>query len=451
MSFYYALIAGFCILWLLLWIGGRSRVKDAVFLAVAFLALAGLSAIRYDVGFDYTYIYAPQYEELLTRPGYTFSDTRFEPGFVALEFLIALFSKNYHMLFVVTSVLIIGLMMLFYWKSSPNVFVSVFLFLTLSQYYCSMNFVRQTLAAAIALFGIPLLAKRKPLPFLLYLLLVGVASLFHQSALILIPLGFVNLLPLNNKFVLAGFSLAAIGMYLTVTPIIGFVTRYWFTHYEDNHNVTATFDFRFTAFSLVWLLLLLFGSRILTRENKENYIYINYAFFAFFFVLLGTRHSILDRFSVLFMLATPVGVARLLDQLKQRADQALQKQEDWPLYSKRRAQSSAVVAVVFVSALLIHHASLSLDHHGVRPYRIIFDQPFYQEYKEWIAKDWSDDDEMPALEPPDIPSASEGSGSGADDTGDPMPPADPDPTGQDASSDPSDQPPSPVSSLEELF
>lgn len=90
------------------------------------------------------------------------------------------------------------------------------LFLLLSEYYCTMNFIRQSIAGIIALFALEFLKKKKFLP---YLMIILVASTFHKSALILIPFFFINLIPLN-KWVLAVYS--------AVTALIYFNTvRSW--------------------------------------------------------------------------------------------------------------------------------------------------------------------------------------------------------------------------------
>lgn len=101
-----------------------------------------------------------------------------------LQKIVAFFSSNYQMIFVVTSLLIIGLFCICYAKYSSNVYLSVMLFLLLSEYYCTMNFIRQSIAGIIALFALEFLKKKKFLP---YLMIILVASTFHKSALILIP------------------------------------------------------------------------------------------------------------------------------------------------------------------------------------------------------------------------------------------------------------------------
>lgn len=382
MTFYYWLILALTLFWALLTARGRSRKKDAVYLGVAFLVLGGVSAFRYGIGIDYAYIYAPQYDSLLNTPGYSFGDTRFEPGFVALEKIVAFFSRDYQMLFVVTGLLVVGLFMLYYRLNSPNVFLSVFLFLTLSQFYCSMNFIRQTMAGIIALFALPFLKKRQ---FYFYLPVILLAALFHQSALIMIPFFFINLLPVTNKAVLAAFAGVTLVIYCNTHHILNFVTRYWYRGYQpDNEHVVTSFEFPFALGTLVVFVLLFLGRQHLCRRDRGNAAYLNYAFFALFFALMGTRHAILDRLSIYFILAAPVSLAILVEELATVEGRPAGVAQLFALSKRRGSQYVATIVLLVAGSLTLHHFALTKDHHGVVPYQTVFQQPFYREYRSWL-------------------------------------------------------------------
>lgn len=382
MGFYYGLIVFFTVVWTLLRLKGRSNALDKVFLVIAFAVLAVVAASRYDLGFDYSYVYAPGYEPVLMNPDYAIGDSRFEPGYEVLEQIVASLSRNFHMIFVVTGILVAGLLIASFWIQSPNVFVSVFFFLTLSQYYCTLNFVRQSLAGLLVTLAIPLLKRRKPLHMLLYLPVVALAASIHVSALIMIPFMIVNLLPMQNKWVLLGYGLVTVAIYLNIGAIVDVVTQYWYTQYRDNIHLNATFTPQFAIAAFVWFLVMLLGAKAMTAKDKSNYIYINYAYFYFFFVLLGTRHSILDRMSVYFMFSIPIGLAILLEGLMKKEDGTSVFQKEAVIDVKRRVQFVMTAAVTVVGSLLIHHYGLMMDHHGVVPYETIWEQPFYAVYKE---------------------------------------------------------------------
>ena len=341
---YYILLGVLAVLACLFQIGGKNRKKDLIFLLIVFVILATTSALRYSTGYDYSYAYAPGFEEVLNNPDISLFGHHYEPGYMLLEKIVAFFSSNYQMIFVVTSVLIIGLFCINYAKYSSNVYLSVILFILLSEYYCSMNFIRQTIAGVIALFAIPFLKKKKFLP---YLLIVLVASTFHKSALILIPFFFINLIPLT-KIVFVIYCAVTAVLYFNTERIMNFVTQYWYQGYHlDNVHVQATFEWPFAVAMLIEFLIVFLGASKLMKKDKSNYVYVNYAFFAFFFTLMGTRHSILDRLSVYFEFAFPLSIPLLYTCLKESFPSW------WSLFDKhpeeKENRKNAAVTAVFLA------------------------------------------------------------------------------------------------------
>ena len=376
MSTYYIMLSGLGVCGACLCVKNRSRLKDGIFLLISFVVLAGLSAIRYDVGIDYSYIYSPIYERILADPaGPYFTAHRWEPGFKLLIKLLMMVTQNYHALFVVTSILIIGLVMLFYWLHSPNPFISVFLFVALSQFYCSMDFIRQMLAAAIAMYTFPLLKKRTTMNIAGYFALVLLAASFHKSALILIPFFFINLIPVN-KITLAIYIVITGIIYFNTNRIVDFVTQYWYTSYRDSIHMKVAFTPPFTIAVAVVFLAIFLGSAILRKRDNSNYLYVNYAFFTMFFVLMGTRHSILDRLCMHFELLAPVAIAIIVHELLEK----YKAEKTTPMSNQYTLALAALLVAIFGGGPAIHHYALTMDHHGVVPYKIIFNQPFYAEY-----------------------------------------------------------------------
>jgi hypothetical protein len=399
---YYIMLSGLSACGLCLCVRNRSRLKDGIFLAISFVVLAGMSSMRYDVGYDYSYIYSPIYEQILADPqGAYFANHRWEPGFKLMLKILMLFTRNYHALFVVSGIITVALVLLFYWFHSPNPFISVFLFVTLSHYYTSLDFVRQMIAAAITMFAFPLLKKRNVLHIVGYFALVLLAATFHKSALILIPFFFINLIPLN-KYVLAGYTVVTAVVYFNSHRILEFVTRYWYQSYSlQSKHMTSYFSPQFTIAVVVIFLILFLGAKKLRERDDKNYLYINYAFFAAFFVLMGTRHSIVDRLSMYFNLLAPVGIAIIVHRLAEKL-----KEERPSGYIKRYANRNAVMLALLLfvlcgGGLAIHHYALTMDHHGVVPYKIIWQQPWWKDY---IVSLKQTDEEItePIAEPEDV-------------------------------------------------
>jgi hypothetical protein len=237
------------------------------------------------------------------------------------------------------------------------------------------------------MYAFPLMKKRTPLNVAGYFAVVLLAASFHYSTLIRIPFFFINLIPIN-KYALIGYAAVTVAVYFNTHRIIEVVTRYWYTSYNNaSKHMTVTFTPQFTIAAAV-IFIIMFACRKLLRErNRRNYLYINYAFFTFFFVLMGTRHSILDRLSMYFMLLAPVGIATIVQQLTKKL-----KEEKPTEYVKRYASKNAVSLVIIMflitaGGLSIHHYALTMDHHGVVPYDVIWRQPWWTDYLESLERE----------------------------------------------------------------
>ena len=103
----------------------------------------------------------------------------------------------------------------------PEPWVSVYLFMTLQYFAFSMNFLRQTFAAAILLWTYPFMKSRRFLPCFGIILL---ATAFRRTALIMLPLCFLlTLNPTRRRY--ASIFLIAGVTYLSMDTVIGLVLR----------------------------------------------------------------------------------------------------------------------------------------------------------------------------------------------------------------------------------
>jgi len=197
-----------------------------------------------------------------------------------------------------------------------------------------------------------------------------------MSALLLIPFFFINLIPIN-KFVLPLYVIAAASIFFTTHAILGFVTQFWYSQYHpDNIHMQVGFSPQFAIAAAGVFALLFIYIEILKKTAPSNRLYVNYAFFAFFFVLIGIRHSVLDRLSLNFILLLPVGIAIVINELFQ----SFKENKRRPSVRKHFASLFIALFAVVGGGLSIHHYALTMDHHGVVPYQIVFTQPFYREY-----------------------------------------------------------------------
>ncbi len=175
----------------------KQKIKLRNFLAViAILPMFLLFVLRYKyigadtigyVRFFQNEIRTLSFVELLNQ-----DLMRIEIGYRLYVKLISLFTDNYTVFFLVNGIVIFGTLLHFAKKYTENPFVFFFMFMTLGTYSFVETGLRQTLAMMICLWAFDFIKDKKIIRFIL---LVILASLFHQSAfvfLLLLPLSLIK-------------------------------------------------------------------------------------------------------------------------------------------------------------------------------------------------------------------------------------------------------------------
>ena len=205
---------------LLVWFGERQKLKWPWRICAA-LPLIIVSAIRWDVGTDFYFTYYPAslaFDCLKGGSSQDMVNAAFTPVFERLSSprfnTIPKLYENYlgvlrnmglgyrcvmeaswwfgggirtHM--TVFSILIGALVFIAIYRQSKWPVLAAFLYVTTSNYFLSLNIVRQYLAVALCLVAIEFVRDRKPFP---YFACIFVGALFHTSVLVMLPFYFIG-------------------------------------------------------------------------------------------------------------------------------------------------------------------------------------------------------------------------------------------------------------------
>lgn len=117
-----------------------------------------------------------------------YADSYYEPGFLALIWLLNCFTDNPQILIVTTSLFSFFSVGVFIYDNSKNPLLSIVLFVSLLLFASYMNLMRQAMAISVLLFAYRFLVTKR---YILFAVLVMIASMFHFSALVwllLLPL-----------------------------------------------------------------------------------------------------------------------------------------------------------------------------------------------------------------------------------------------------------------------
>lgn len=176
-----------------------------------------------------------------------------ELGYRVLEYALLLLDAEYFWLFTLTGIIVVYCYLTIIKKYSFNYTFSIFLFITLGVYTFFFNGLRQGISMAIFAISLPYLLEKK---LILYLTIVLIASLFHISALFLIP--FYYLVNLNIK-PLYKLIISFLGSFLLSRIAINYIAssndRYQnYTEVSESAGGLVTLGFYFLILMFIYFI-----------------------------------------------------------------------------------------------------------------------------------------------------------------------------------------------------
>ena len=177
--------------------GSAGRRGSPVILVVAFVAFVAFSSMRaVSVGND-TAEYHRVFKAIAATDSFqeAFTVSRFEYGYVLLNYLVSRITDSFNILLFIISVFVYGSAVLFIKRYAASYSLAVLFAFGMSAFYDFTLFTRQSVAVAIFLLAVPALMERK---LLRYVLLIVLASQFHLSALLLLIVYLVSAMRLST-------------------------------------------------------------------------------------------------------------------------------------------------------------------------------------------------------------------------------------------------------------
>lgn len=195
------------------------RVKEENFNKVVFFIIflvpALISGLRYGVGTDYFNYYNIYFDLTLSdNLAYELGNTRYEPGWVILNYMVKFIFDDVIYIFIISSLMIwlFSFKALYENRKHINLGIAV-LVLLCTMYNPSFNLIRLYMAASILMLTIKPIIEKKLLKFLL---LVLFAASFHYSALIFLPVYWL----INSKYRVVGFVKRGMALVFTILLIL---------------------------------------------------------------------------------------------------------------------------------------------------------------------------------------------------------------------------------------
>jgi hypothetical protein len=299
--------------------GLGKKQQSSVLLFLMFCQLLFLTAFKDNAIFHdiWAYLIGFNYSKTIEwnniyKISNAFGYLNYELGWRYFVKTLSSLSNDEGLLIFATGFIIIYSYLLVIKKHSNIPWLSIFLFITLV-FYNSLFVLRQNLAVALSLFSLPFIIERKLLKFLL---VIGLAFLFHKTAIIFIILYFLYPSKLNMKtffMLLIGGFLFYSGIAVLIDYGITYFPKYEIYRYSDN---TANFTpFLISVSVFLFICTQYYPFRKVIEYEKLFFIMVIMVTL-FDFSRIGLEFSMIARLSAYFFPATIILLPNAINNVK---------------------------------------------------------------------------------------------------------------------------------------
>ena len=270
------------------WMADHDHARRKVWMVASVLPLALVAAVRWGVGTDVDFLYLPQFravEWMYGGQSPELSEQLFRPLFekasrcafvgqpcdAAAVFLrnfnfeeigyrwlvqgIVFCGGSFRWFIAITSIITAILVFVAIWRQSRWPVMAVYFYVATSNYFLTLNIVRQYIAIGFVLVALSFALDRLPWKFLL---LVAIGALFHRTALIVLPCCFLARINVN-PFWGGGAILLAVAFSFVAEPVLRFVLPYvgagFYVRYFDSHFAVDGFEWFFFLINICFMAM----------------------------------------------------------------------------------------------------------------------------------------------------------------------------------------------------
>lgn len=250
----------------------KKRNNNTLLIGVIFIFLFLYSALRsYLVGID-SYNYTLIFKDIISTPIMLYlQNSRIENGYVILNYILGIFTKNPQIIFVFSSLIINYSFARSFLKYSENTLLSTMIYIAIF-FSSTMNITRQYLALSLIFLYFESILDKKVGKSIVFLIL---ATLFHNTAIIFAPLlifamsniNFTQkniLLLLISLISVSAFHQLLIENFVKLFPIYG---RFLSSRF---YSSSSQLSLPWLLIYLLILILSLIAFKYLQNINKKN-------------------------------------------------------------------------------------------------------------------------------------------------------------------------------------
>lgn len=282
-----------------------NEIIEKLLFSLMFVMLFIISAIRKHVGTDYG-VYLNVYSSIQDR---IYDGEGMEIGYFYLNKITKDLIGGEYTIFIVTSLIIMLLVYLTIKNFSVDPLLSTLLFMCIGTYIGSFNIIRQSIAIALILYSYKYCETK-----IIWIIPILVASLFHTTALMVIPFYIISKMNLKKEhYIIIG--IVGVLLYLSYGRTVAYLTNFieGFEHYQDSKFVTEGANPIRTLISIFILLFCYLSYDEINEDRKIKFAFTMMVFGSIcaLFMLKGKIFArVVGYFDVFNILVVPYVVAK---------------------------------------------------------------------------------------------------------------------------------------------
>lgn len=287
--------------------------KKLCYVIVTFAAMYLISIFRYGLGNDYySYIYI--FRNIQDSSGLAIFNLGYEPAFTVITKLISLFTSNINVMYAIYALLILVPTAYAIFRYSENIWMSTMMFISLTFFYCSLSFIRQSIAFAVILCAYKYVKERNHFKVLLF---IFIACLFHSTVIVMIPIYLIAAFVKPTKITVPIYGVITALVYFLSWPILRLAVLILpqYKGYLDLNFITQGYKpvYLIVPAIIAALAIAAHFTGYGKAYPKQSSIFTNFAISNFIIWFIATKHFVIERFSMyiyIFMIMFIPSIAR---------------------------------------------------------------------------------------------------------------------------------------------
>lgn len=226
---------------------------------------------------------------------YGFSN-KIETIYLLYNKVIVTLFNNTQLVFIITALITCYGFGKFIYDNSVDIYLSTYVFLCEFFFMASFNLMRQLFSIAIAINSYTLIKKHR---YKKAVLLIFIASLFHQSSIIY--LGLFVLFSIN-KYKLGAKFIAISSIFITIMPTILYKITIKFSPYYASYFESNYWQANANGIVFLWIIEIFIISMIYFKgfKNKDEFITVSTIILYLAFEILALRYTAISRLAINF-------------------------------------------------------------------------------------------------------------------------------------------------------